>query len=192
MKHLRTTLVPAALIIGLVILSSCMNSKLVDSKVIACDKNEQKFDKTDKEQDAKFLVDAAEMNLEEISLGKLAQQKGSMVQVIQPGKSMEESHTKMLNDLTGLAKRENVSIPTSPTEDGQESYNKLNKKSDNEFAKEYSDLMVKNHKDAVELFEKASTECSDADIKAWAVSYIPTLKSHLEMAQECQKNCAKM
>lgn len=192
MKHSKTPLFQATLLIAIVILSSCMNSRLVDSKVIANEKNEEKFDKTDKEKDAEFLVNAAEMNLEEISLGKLAQQKGSMVQVIQLGKSMEESHTKMLNDLTGLAKRENVSIPTSPTESGQESYNKLNKKSDNEFAKEYSDLMVKNHKDAVDLFEKASKECTDSDIKAWAVSYIPTLKSHLEMAQECQKNCAKM
>ena len=192
MKHSKSLLFLATLLIAILMLSSCMESKLVDSKVIARDKNEQKFDKTDKEQDAKFLVDAAEMNLEEISLGKLAQQKGSMVQVIQLGKSMEESHTKMLNDLTGLAKRENISIPTSPTEDGQEAYNKLNKKSDNEFAKEYSDMMVSHHKNAVQLFEKASNECSDSDIKAWAVSYIPTLKSHLEMAQECQKNCAKM
>ncbi len=172
--------------------SACDNNKAEDPKEVAEEKNEQKFDNKANEKDAEFLVAAAEINREEISLGQLAQQKGTMSHVKELGKMMEVEHSKSLTDVTALAKTKNISLPTALTEDGQDAYKKLNEKTGNNFDKDYSDMMVKGHKDAVALFEKAATECTDADIRAWASATVPTLQAHLNKSIECQAECAKM
>ena len=53
---LQATFIMAA-IIGT---SSCMSNKPEDTKELAEEKNEQKFDNNNNEKDAQFLVDAAE------------------------------------------------------------------------------------------------------------------------------------
>jgi putative membrane protein len=172
--------------------SACDNNKAEDPKEVAEEKNEQKFDNKANEKDAEFLVAAAEINREEISLGQLAQQKSSMTHVKELGKMMEVEHSKSLTDVTALAKTKNISLPTALTENGQDAYKKLNEKTGNNFDKDYCDMMVKGHKDAVALFEKAATECTDADIKAWASATIPALQAHLDKSLQCQAASEKM
>lgn len=193
MKNYKSKVLSATLIIATIIgTSSCMNNKSEDTKEVAEEKNEQKFDNNKNEKDAQFLVDAAEINHEEISLGQLAQQKGGSSHVKELGKMMENEHTKSLADLTALAQTKNISLPTSQTENGKDAYKKLNEKSGNDFGKEYSGLMVNEHKDAIALFEKASTECTDPDIRAWAAAMLPALRTHLDQSLICQKQCEKM
>ena len=105
---------------------------------------------------------------------------------------MEDEHTKSLADLTALAKTKNISLPNSQTDKGKDAYEKLNKKSGNDFGKTYSDMMVNGHQDAIALFEKASTECTNPDIKSWATATLPTLRTNLEHALMCQKEFEKM
>ncbi len=174
------------------IASSCTNRKPEDTKEVAEDHNEAKFDNSKNEKDAQFLVNAAEINLAEISLSQLAQQLGRASHVKELGKMMENEHKKSLDDLNLLAKTKNVSLPTSQTENGQDAYKKLNDKSGNDFDKAYSDMMVSGHKDAIALFETASTESTDPEIKSWATSTLPALRTHLDRALECQKKCEKM
>lgn len=61
-----------------------------------------------------------------------------------------------------------------------------------EFNNEYCEMMVKGHKDAIALFEKASTECSDQEVRDWALSTLPALRTHLDHAISCEKTCEKM
>jgi putative membrane protein len=193
MKNFKTAFHLATLIIAIVIgTTSCENNNTKDTKEVAEDHNDAKFDKNDNEKDAQFLVNAAEISMEEISLGQLAQQKGSTNHVKELGKMMEESHTKSLAELTALAQTKSISLPTSETENSKEAYKNLNDKSGNDFGKEYSSMMVKGHKKAIELFEKASTDCTDPDIKAWAAATLPILRTHLDRAMVCEKQCEKM
>ena len=60
------------------------------------------------------------------------------------------------------------------------------------FDKENTDMMVKGHKDAIETFEKAAADATDADIKQWAAASLPTLRTHLDYAMICQKKYDKM
>ena len=150
---------------------------------VAKDQNDAKFNDNDDEKNAKFLVKAAEINLEEIALGKLAQEKSTNADIKDLGKSMEKAHTKGLEDLKGLASKKGISIPTENTEDVKDAWTKLNDKTDQkDFNKAYADKMVSGHKDAIDLFEKQSTESSDADIRAWATSMLPELRKHLDHA----------
>ena len=50
------------------------------------------------------------------------------------------------------------------------------------------DMMVKGHKDAISKFEKASKDCDDADIRAWALATLPALRTHLDHSLTCQKD----
>jgi len=172
--------------------AACQNSqKAEDTKEVAEEHNEAKFDDSKSEKDAQFLVNAAEINLKEIALGELAQSKSMMTDVKDLGKMMKSAHLKSFDDLTALAKKKSITIPTSPTDEAKDDYKKLNDKSGSDFDIKYCDLMVKGHKDAIEAFEKASTDAKDADIRDWATNTLPELRAHLDHAISCQKKCEK-
>ena len=173
---------------------SCDNkAKTEDSKEVAEDQNEAKMDGMKTEDDAEFLVDVAESNQEEISLGKLAQEKGSMVDVKELGKMMETAHTKSHTELVALAAQKSITLPEMKTEDVNESYKKMSEmKSGKDFDEEYCDMMIEKHKSNIEMFEKASTDSVDPDIKMMATNKLPDLRKHLEMAEMCKKKCEAM
>jgi len=167
-------------------LVSCNNSKPKDTKEVAEDHNDAKFANS-KEDDAMFLVNAEEINLEEIQLGKLAQTRGTTSQVKELGKMMETDHTKASDDLQALAAKKQVTIPTTLTEDGINASKKLTDTKTADFDKEYADMMVNGHKDAISKFEKASTDAADPEIRSWAASVLPALRSHLDQFIALQK-----
>lgn len=179
------------LILTLTFCNNAKNSKHEDTKDVAEEHNDAKFANT-KENDANFLVSAAEINLEEIQLGKLAQTNGTSTQVKELGKMMETEHSKALADLQALAAKKQITIPTTLTDDGMNDNKKLMDTKASDFDKEYADMMVSGHKDAISKFEKASTDASDADIRDWAASMLPALRKHLDMSINCQKNSEKM
>lgn len=174
-------------------ISSCDNKpKSEDTKEVAEDQNEAKTDGMKNEADAQFLVNVAEINQEEISLGKLAQQRGSMTDVKELGKMMVDAHTKAMTDLSALAMSKSISLPEPQTDDVNEAYKEMNEKSGRNFDKEYCDKMVNGHKDAISKFEKASSDAVDPDIKAMAAGMLPSLNKHLGMAETCKKKCDAM
>ena len=191
-NYFNQSLLQVTIVTAILLIVSCTNNqKPEDTKVVAEEHNDAKFDDKKQEKDAQFLVNAAEINLEEIQLGKLAQQIGRTTHVKDLGKMMEVAHTKSLNDLTALAKSKMITVPTSPTDKAQDAYKKLNEKSGKDFDKAYADMMVSTHKDAIDVFEKASTNSDNADIKNWATVSLPDLRLHLDKAIDCQKKCNK-
>lgn len=173
----------AAAVLGMV---SCDKQEKYDSKVVAEERNEEKFASNNMENDAQFLVNAAEINMEEIQLGKLAQQKGATTHVKELGKMMEAAHTKSLNELIALAKTKMVTIPTIATNDARDTYQELNEDAGEDFDKTYTDMMVDKHEDAIKAFEDASTGATDTDVKNWASASLPGLRAHLDQSIECQ------
>jgi putative membrane protein len=173
--------------------ASCSNApKPEDTKDIATEHNEAKFDSATTEKDAKFLVNAAEINLEEIKLGELAQQMGRTERVKQLGTMMNDAHSKCLAGLTALANNKSITIPTSATNNALDAYKNLNNKSGADFDLAYCDMMVSGHKDAIVMFEKAASESNDADIRQWATETLPELRKHLDHSIVCQKECEKI
>jgi putative membrane protein len=179
-------------IVSLGITSCSDNAKTEDSKEVAEDKNDAKMDGMKDEADAQFLVNVAEINQEEISLGKLAQEKGSVTDVKELGKMMVDAHTKALADLSELAMKKSINLPEAKTDDVNEAYKEMNEKSGKKFDEKYCEKMVDGHKDAISKFEKASTDAVDPDIKMMATNMLPDLRKHLEMAEMCKKKCEAM
>ena len=192
-SYIKKAFLGVTFVTTILLIASCdFNQRPKDSRDVAQQRNEATFDDNKQEKDAQFLVNAAEFNLELIQLGQLAQQKGSTTQIKELGKKMEDAHTKSLNDLTALAKRKMIAIPTSLTDDAKDAYTRLNEKTGNDFDKEYADRMISQHKDAIGTFEKATTERYDADIKNWAIATLPDLRTHLNLLTDFQKKFDNM
>ena len=187
----KTTLLKSALLsvaIGSMSLTatSCKQEpKAEDTKEVAEDQNEAKFDDTNeaKEDDSQYLVAAAEVDMAEIELSKLAETKSTDADVKSLAKMMIDAHTKASAALKELADKKQISLPAALTEDGKEKYEDLNKKSGKDFDQKFADLMVDGHKDAISKLEKASEKATDPEIKTWATNMLPTLQAHLQHAE---------
>ena len=142
--------------------------------------------------DNAFIMKVAEINMEKIKLGKLAQQRSSMGSVKELGKMMVTEHTQAMTKLAALAKTKMVSLPTVENGKLSADYKMLAAKKGKSFDKAYSDMMVNGHKEAIALFEKTNRETKDNDIKAMTGEMIPALKTHLEHAEMCQAESEKM
>ena len=132
------------------------------------------------EGDAKFAVDAANGGMAEVALGKLAEGKAVNAKVKEFATMMVADHTKANDELMALAKTKNITLPQAVSTDKQTTMDDLTKKSGSEFDKAYVDQMVDDHKKTISLFEDASKNAKDADLKAFADKTLPGLKAHLE------------
>ncbi len=156
------------------------------------DYSASRANQNEQEQDRQFLVNAAKTNLKQIEAGQLAQQNGQTEQVRALGKSLEEAHTQSQQDLTALAERKNISLPSSANDNAKEDYNDLKNESDDDFDKAYTDMMVSAHEDSIEAFEQASNDSKDSDVKKWATETLPNLRKHLTQSRDCQTKLSTM
>ena len=180
-----------AAVVTLSVMGSCKTEpKQEDPKEVAEDANDENLDTeaTDSlEDDSTYLVDAAEVDLKEINLGKLAQTKSTNADVKALGKMMVEAHTKASETTKALAAKKGITLPASLTEKGQDAFKDLNEKTGADFDKAYTDEMVDGHEKTIKKIEKASEKAKDPDVRMWAANMLPELNKHLEhskMAKE--------
>ncbi|MEN3332012.1 MAG: putative rane protein [Blastocatellia bacterium] len=134
--------------------------------------------------DREFMTKAAIGGMEEVELGRMAAQKGASSDVKQFGQRMADDHSKAGNELKSLAAQKNVTLPTALDKQHQDDVDRLSKLAGAAFDREYMGMMVKDHVEDVAEFEREAANGSDADVKQWAARTVPTLRQHLQMAQE--------
>jgi putative membrane protein len=154
-----------------------------DSKEVAEEQNEQKFDDTKMEGDSEFAVSAANLGMSEVEFSKLAAANATNGTVKEFANMMVTDHTAVNEELKSAAASKNITLPTSLSEGKQESLTKLSEKKGADFDKDYMDAMVSDHKDAIDLFQKEANDGKDADLKAWAAGKIATLQAHHDKAK---------
>ena len=142
-------------------------------------------------QDADFMVKAASGGMLEVELGKLAQTHASKQGVKNFGAMMVEDHSKGGETLRSLAAGKRIVLPDSISNDQKKERDNLMKKRGAEFDRSYITLMVKDHKDDIDEFEKAAKNANDADIRAFAQNTLAMLHHHLDSAQSLDKALPK-
>jgi putative membrane protein len=167
----------------LMVFISCETKKTDDSKAAAEDQNKENLKDSDTKEDADFAVAAADGGLLEVQLGTLALTKAASQQVKQFAQMMVDDHTKANNELKAIASRKNITLPDVMSEKCQKKYYDMDKKQGADFDKDYMDLMVKDHKDDIDKFEKEAEKGNDAEVKSWAAGKLATLRHHLEDAE---------
>lgn len=143
------------------------------------------------EKSSQFAVDAANANMHEVELGKLAQEKAQNPKVKSFGTMMVNDHTKAGDELKALAQKENITLPAELSTEDKKHMDDMAKKTGKDFDKHYIDMMVEGHEKVVSEFEKASDNVTDADLKTWARNTLPTLKAHLDSAKAIQTSLKK-
>ena len=135
-------------------------------------------------QDRTFIMEAAAGGMAEVELGRLASQKASNSEVKQFGQMMVDDHTKANDQLMKIAQTKGLAAPHALKPQDQATQDRLSKLSGEAFDRAYMQHMVQDHKKDVSLFRKQSTSASDAEVKQFASSTLPTLEKHLSRAQE--------
>jgi putative membrane protein len=141
------------------------------------------FEKTD----ADFSVEAANDNMIAIQLGGLAKTKAVKESVKSFASMMITDHTKIKDNLQKIAASKNISLPQELSNEAQKDINKLSKKDGIDFDRTYINMMLADHKNEVNKFEKAAKNCKDPDLKNFIEQSLPLLRKHLDSAKAMDK-----
>jgi putative membrane protein len=137
--------------------------------------------------DSKFMKQAAENSMTEVEASKLALTKASNSQVKSFAQHMVDDHTKANTELMQLAQSKGVALPNDPSMLQKSKMKSMSSMDGADFDKRYVDTVgVKAHEDTVKMFQKASKDAKDPELKAWAAKMLPSLQEHLKMAKDLQ------
>ena len=184
---------------GLFFLFGCgSNSGQTGTAQAANDSNQAKMDSSKKNNDTtalsasvsahdtKFAVDAANIGMMEVALGKVADQNAMSKDVKKFGAMMVRDHTSADDDLKKIADAKHITLPTELSADDQKKVDAMKAKTGKSFDKNYIDMMVKGHKNAADEFQNEIKQGSDADIRSFATKTLDVIHAHLDSAQKCQ------
>jgi putative membrane protein len=99
---------------------------------------------------------------------------------------MVDDHSKANDDLKQAATAEGIDLPSEIDAKTRATIDKLSKLSGVEFDKAYMKDMVKDHEHDVAEFAKAAKH-SDSPVGSFAGKALPTLRDHLKMARDVEK-----
>lgn len=188
MKITRNNLLALSLAAGAWMFTACgQKDKPEDTKEVAEEQNEAKFEDTEIENDTEWAVAVADLGMLEVEASKLALERATTPAVKDFAQTMVTDHTKANEELKAAASQKNISLPAALSDKSQKKLNDLREKSGKDFEDAYTDCMVKDHKEAVDKFKKQAEKGEDADLKSWAAGKVATLEHHLEMAKATEK-----
>jgi len=136
---------------------------------------------------AGFARKAAVGGLLEVELGRLAAEKSSNDRVKEFGQRMVNDHTKANAELKLAAGAQEVELPAEIDARHKATIDRLSKLSGAKFDKAYMRDMVEDHEKDVAEFEKAAAHSGDSPIKNFAGKNLSTLREHLKMAREVDR-----
>jgi putative membrane protein len=100
---------------------------------------------------------------------------------------MVTDHTKMGDEVKSLAGSKGVTLPSQMEAKEKAEYDRLSKKTGAEFDRDYMSMMVKDHMQDIQEFQNEANSGQDPDVKALAAKALPTLREHLRMAENAEK-----
>jgi putative membrane protein len=136
--------------------------------------------------DATFAKNAAGGGMAEIELSKLAQTKSSSAKIKDFAAMMVKDHGAAGDSLMIIAKNKGITLPTAMDAGHQAKYDSLSKISGMGFNKAYIDIMVADHKGALNLMQTEAAGGKDADLKTFAGKTATTVQMHLDAANKLQ------
>jgi putative membrane protein len=123
------------------------------------------------------------MDMAEIQTGRLAVSQGASESVRQFGQRMIDDHTRTSQQLMQLAYAAGFTPPQTLDAKHQAAAAKLGRLTGAEFDRAYMKQMVKDHQEAVSLYQRQSTRGTIPDLRSFASATLPALREHLSMAR---------
>ena len=102
-----------------------------------------------------------------------------------------DDHSNANTQLGQIATTKGVTIPSEMEVKMTKAKERLEKLTGKNFDQAFVHQMIEDHTDTIKLFEEASKNVADADVKKFADSTLPTLREHLATAQGLQAKIGK-
>jgi len=136
--------------------------------------------------DQEFVTKAAGGGVYEVAVSKMAAAKAKNPDVKAYADMLVKDHTAANDELKGLASMKGMVLPPDMPADKKAKMDKLSRSSDidRDFIKEVG---LDDHRTDIALFEKASKNAKDAEVKAWFGKTLPTLKEHRAAAEKLSR-----
>ncbi|SFS20609.1 putative membrane protein [Granulicella pectinivorans] len=131
--------------------------------------------------DKKFLADAAQGNLYEINLAKLALQKSGDTNVKMFASKMIKDHEMLIASMKPLDRKLGVKEPTGPSIADRAKYEELKLKSGISFDRAYVEAMVKDHNNDLKAFMDEEQKTTNPEVKAAVAKGEAVVREHTEM-----------
>ncbi|GEO04096.1 hypothetical protein AAE02nite_17600 [Adhaeribacter aerolatus] len=135
-----------------------------------------------------FMQQAAASDMFEITTGGLAAQKGVMAEVKTFGAMLVTDHTKSSAELRTLATQKNVALPNPVPlpADKQQKVTTLQGQNGSAFDRQFAQMQVDAHEEAIDLFEDADEDITDTEVQAFVDKTLPVLRMHLQEAKKLE------
>jgi putative membrane protein len=140
-----------------------------------------------------FAEAAATSDLYEVAAGKIAQERSQKASVKDFAAKMIAAHTETSNKLKAAlsAAHADVALPTSVDDRRQGMLDELRGAKAEDFDGRYMAQQVDAHKEALILMKGYAKDGDIAGIKALASKTVPTIQSHLNMAEKIDSTMNK-
>jgi putative membrane protein len=156
------------------------NTENEDSKEVAEEANDEKFEDNDAENDADFVANVVAANYGEIKFAGLANQTSSDPELKTIATMLVTEHTKTLNELKTLAQAKNITVPVEEDDEAKRKTERFSDESGKDFNKKWCKELIDRHEESINKFEKRLDKTEDADLKAFINKTLPHLRMHLE------------
>ncbi|SKA12282.1 putative membrane protein [Enhydrobacter aerosaccus] len=135
-----------------------------------------------------FVTEAVNSDMLEIQSSQLVATKGDTKDKTF-AEQMIKDHTETSDKLKQLVTggKVKVDMPSTLDKSHQAKLDKLKGLNGKDFTKQYEDMQVSAHKDAVSLYQRYAKGGDNADLKTFAGETLPKLQEHLKMAQDLDK-----
>ena len=196
---MKTTLLSAALVSGLLFASGCSSN--TDSKDVAENANDQKIEKMDSantsggamttagsEGDAKdvsdYMVTLANTGMSEYQMSQVAASRATNPAVKKFASKTVGTHAKDEEEMKAKAAKYNITLPTALSNDSQDMLNSLNKETKTmDFEKKYLDDMVDINEKAISKQKDLIEKTTNTDLKAYVQKMMDDDQKHLAEAK---------
>jgi putative membrane protein len=141
--------------------------------------------------DANFVREAANVNQEEIALGRLALQHTQDPELKSYAEKLVADHTKADRALSPIAQKNKIQLPSEPGQSAKATQDELSTLTGSEFDRRFIQEMIRGHTQAIAQFERQSSQATDPELKRFIDQTLTDLRDHLRMAQDLQSRPAK-
>lgn len=133
--------------------------------------------------DGEFLASAAQVGLLEIQAAQLAVSKAASAEVKEFANMIEQAHTRQGDTLRELAQVRDIDLPKEPDPQQRTIIEELQSVSGAQFDRTYAQHMMQVQQRTLAMFEQAASGVSDPELRSYAESQLPTLRTHLDMVR---------
>jgi len=141
--------------------------------------------------DEAFLKMAADANMTEAHMGKVAENQGAVAGVRDFGQTLVKDHTQAYDQLEELAQKVGAPIPNGIDIAKDRPDERLIHMSGAKFDHDFVRDEVSSHREAIGAFRREAEHGQNPEVRAYAKKMVPVLEKHLHIAERLLKTTAR-